>query len=351
MTPSASASLATYARRGLKPLSDQVVVILGASSGIGRITALRCAARGAKLVVAARSEPGLRSLVDEIAAKGGEAVPVVCDIADVSQVNRAAEVAVETYGRIDTWVNVAAAAVYATFEATTIDEFRRVIDVNLMGYVHGAKAALPHLRREGRGALIFVSSVEGRVAMPLQSAYATSKHAIEGMVDAVRRELMAEGIPISVSSVKPAGINTPFFNNALSKIGFRPTVPPPIYQPAIVADCILYAAEHPVRDLYAGGAGRMMTLWQAAAPGLLDRALARFGHSSQHTDDPPGPGALYAPRLHDNRIEGDFGDQAFAFSPYTWLQTHPGARAMLAISAVAVGTFRWLATSRPLGRR
>jgi NAD(P)-dependent dehydrogenase (short-subunit alcohol dehydrogenase family) len=128
----------------LKPLRDQVVVILGASSGIGRATALQCAARGAKVVVAARSEPGLASLVAEIEAAGGQATHVLCDVTDFDQVVRVADVAVERYGRIDTWVNAAAVGVYATFEETSLAEFRRVMDVNFMGYVHGAKAALPH---------------------------------------------------------------------------------------------------------------------------------------------------------------------------------------------------------------
>lgn len=323
----------------LKPLPEQVVVILGASSGIGRATAIQCAARGARIVVAARSEPGLDSLVDAIMEGGGQAIAVPCDVTDIAQVEAVAGAAVSAYGRIDTWVNVAGAAVYAAFEQTSLDEFRRVMDVNLMGYVHGARVALPHLRREGRGALIFLSSAEARVAMPLQTAYATSKHAIEGMVDTLRRELMAEGVPISVTSVKPAGVNTPFFNNARSKVGFRPTVPPPIYQPGLVASCITYAAENPVRDLYAGGAAKAMVLWQALAPNLLDRALARFGIPAQQTDDPAGKDALYAPREEDNRIEGDFGSQAFRFSPYIWLQTHPRVRATLTGGAVAAA---WL---------
>ena len=151
---------------------------------------------------------------------------------DFDQVVNVAGVAVARYGRIDTWVNAAAVGVYATFEDTSLAEFRRVMDVNLMGYVHGAKAALPHLRREGRGALIFISSIESTVAMPLQGAYATSKHAIQGMIETLRRELRAERVPVSVTSIKPAVINTPFFDNALSKVGYAPTARrPPITRP------------------------------------------------------------------------------------------------------------------------
>ena len=312
----------------LKPLNEQVVVIVGASSGIGRETALRCAERGAKVVVAARDEVGLASLVGEIAAAGGQATSVVCDVADYAQVEAVAAAAKAAFGRIDTWVNVAAAAVYASFEETTPDEFRRVMDVNFMGQVHGFMAALPHLRKEGRGALIAITSVEALVSLPLHSAYAASKHAVEGVVDALRRELMAEGVPISVTSIKPATINTPFFNTARNKMEVEPKGAPPIYQPGVVADCVLYAAEHPVRDLFAGGAAKMLATTQFLAPNLLDAALAKAGIPASRTDRPETDtaDALFAPRTDDNRIEGDFSDQARSFSLYTWLETHPKTR-------------------------
>jgi NAD(P)-dependent dehydrogenase (short-subunit alcohol dehydrogenase family) len=315
----------------LKPINEQVVVLLGAASGIGRETALRFAERGAKVVVAARSEPGLASLVREITSNGGEAVYAVCDVTDFDQVEAVAHLAVSRFGRIDTWVNLAAVAVYARFEENTLDEIRRVMDVNFMGQVHGAKAALPHLRREGRGALIAISSVEGTTSMPLHSIYAASKHAMEGWIDALRRELLADSVPISVTSIKPASINTPFFNNARAKMDVKPKGPPPIYAPSVVADCVLYAAEHPVRDLYAGGAGKMFAVTQMLSPGLLDAVLARVGIPLQRTNDPDDrEDALYAPRAYDNRVEGDFSAMESRFSPYTWIETHPGAATMLA---------------------
>jgi NAD(P)-dependent dehydrogenase (short-subunit alcohol dehydrogenase family) len=323
----------------LNPLNEQVVVILGASSGIGHETARQCAALGATVVVAARSEPGLASLVAEIEAGGGQAAYAVCDVADFAQVEAVTNLAVAQFGRIDTWVNAAAVAVYATFEDTTLAEFRRVLDVNLMGHIHGAKVALPHLRQEGRGALIFISSIESTVAMPLQSAYAMSKHAVQGMVETLRRELRAERAPVSVTSIKPAVINTPFFINALSKVGYTPTAPPPAYHPAVVAACVCHAAQHPVRDLYSGGAGRVMTLLQFFAPRALDAALGRFGIPLQRTDEPAGKGALYEPRVEDDRVEGGISFHTFRVSPYTWLQTHPRVSAAiktLAVSGMAV---------------
>lgn len=320
----------------LKPLDEQIVVVMGASSGIGRESALQLAARGAKVVVAARSEPGLRSIVGQIEAAGGQAAYAICDVTDPAQVRAVADVAIQRFGRIDTWVHAAAVGVYETLEKVSPDEFRRVLDINVMGYLHGIQTALPHLRREGRGALILISSIESTVAMPLQSAYVASKNAIEGMMESLRRELRHERLPISVTSIKPAVISTPFYHNALSHVGYRPTGPAPAYHPSVVADCVVYAAEHPVRDLIAGGSGRVLTLVQQVAPALMDFGIGRLGIPAQRTNEPPGDNALYAPRAHDNRVEGNISFHAFRFSPYTWLQTHPKAKAAAGIATAAL---------------
>ena len=320
----------------LKPLSEQVALVFGASSGIGRESARRLAAGGAKVVVAARDEAGLRSLVDEITAAGGRAAPAVCDVADYAQVEAVTDLAVRTFGGLDTLVTDAATAVYATLEQTTVDEFRRIIEVNYLGQVHGWKAALPHLRRSGGGAIIAISSVEALVSLPLHSAYAASKHAVEGALDAMRRELMAEGVPISVTSVKPASINTPFPTNARNKMDVKPQGAPPIYHPGVVADCVVYAAEHPVRDLFAGGAGKLMALGQSTAPSLVDAALARQGIPSQRTETPEpngAPGYLYE-ASPDSRADGDLTDKARG-SLYTWLELRPRVAALAAAGAVA----------------
>lgn len=319
----------------LKPIQDQVVVILGASSGIGRETALQFAGRGAKVVAAARSESGLDSLGREIKDQGGEITTAICDVTDFAQVERVATIAVETYGRIDTWVNVAAVAGYATFEDTSLDDMRQIFDVNFMGQVHGAKAALPRLRETGGGALIAISSVEGIVSLPMHSHYAATKHAVEGLFDGIRRELMAEGVPISVTSIKPGSINTPFFTNAMNKLSVKPQGAPPVYQPDVVAECVLYAAENPVRDLFAGGAAKMMATSQVLMPGVVDKMLARGGIPAQETDETASgdvTGNLFEPS-DDDRIEGDFSNKASGFSPYTWLQTHPRARSLTAAGA------------------
>jgi NAD(P)-dependent dehydrogenase (short-subunit alcohol dehydrogenase family) len=323
----------------LKPIDQQVVVVMGASSGIGRETALRFAQRGAKLIVSARSMEGLQSLVGEIHREGGTALAVAADVTSFDQVKAVADRAVAEYGRLDTWVHLAAVAIYATFEQTTPEEFKRVIDINLNGQAYGAMAALPHLRREGRGALIHVSSIEARRSFPFHSAYAAAKHGIDGFLEALRVELMHEGVPISVTNVMPASINTPLFNKARTKLGVKPMPPPPIYQPGIVADVILYAAEHPTRDLIAGGAGKAFLLNQRISPSMMDALLVRLGFAAQKTDEPKpeqAPDNLFGAIPGYNRIEGDFSDQALSRSAYNWLELHPLV-GRLAFAGTALG--------------
>ena len=312
----------------LKPVEEQVVALMGASSGIGRESALRFAGRGAKVVVSARGEEGLASLVDEIRREGGEATAVVADTSDFEQVRAVADRAVEEYGRLDTWVHLAAVGLFATFEQTTPEEFRRVVDVNLMGQVYGAMAALPHLKREGRGALIHVSSVEAKRSFPFHSAYGASKHGIDGFLEALRVELKHEGWPISVTQVLPGTINTPFFDKGRSKLGVKPVGIPPIYEPGTVANTILYAAEHPARDLVSGGAARALVINQRLSPRMLDAILTtRAGFSPQKTEEPRSeddPDNLYDPIPgHDTARDGF---RALSRSLYNWLQMHPTVR-------------------------
>ncbi|MDQ4127051.1 MAG: SDR family oxidoreductase, partial [Actinomycetota bacterium] len=254
----------------LKPIEEQVVVLMGASSGIGRESALRFASRGAKVVVSARGEQGLNSLVEKIRGEGGEAIAVPADTSEFEQVKAVADRAVEAYGRLDTWVHLAAVGLFATFEQTTPEEFGRVMDVNLMGQVYGAMAALPYLKREGRGALIHISSVEAKRAFPFHSAYAASKHGIDGFLESLRVELKHERSPISVTQIMPGTINTPFFDKGRTKLGVKPVGIPPIYEPGTVADIILYAAENPARDLVSGGAAQALILNQRLSPRMLD---------------------------------------------------------------------------------
>jgi NAD(P)-dependent dehydrogenase (short-subunit alcohol dehydrogenase family) len=323
----------------LKPIADQVVVIMGASSGIGRETALHFAQRGAKVVVSARSEPGLLSLVDKIKGMGGEATAVVADVAHFTQVQAVAKTAVEIYGRLDTWVHLASTSMWATFEQTTPEEFKRIIDVNLTGQAYGVMAALPHLRREGRGALIHISSVEARLPVPLQSAYAASKHGVAGLLDTLRLELRHEGVPISVTNIIPSGINTPLFNKARTKLGVKPRPLPIVYQPQLVVEAILYAAEYPIREITVGGAGKMFQLFRRMSPRMTDALLQRIAYPLQRTDDPKSedaPDTLFEPIEGQDRIEGDFGGEAKSWSVYTWLATHPRLNRLAAGAAVGM---------------
>lgn len=313
----------------LKPIHEQVVVVVGATSGVGRETAIRFAARGAKVLVSGRSEPALAELVQEIRSRGGEAAGHAAEVSQYEQVRALAERAVELYGRIDTWIHLAAVSLYSPFQEVKPEEFSQVIEVNLLGQAFGAMAALPHLKREGRGALIHIGSVESRRSLPLHSAYAASKHGMVGFIDALRMELMHDHTPISVTTVLPASINTPFFDKSLTRLGVKPRPIPPVYQPELVAEAILYAAEHPVRDIYVGGAGKLLVFFHHLAPRLVDWVFSRFGFRTQKTDQPEtdrAPHNLYEHIEGYDQVHGSFGKEARTVSLYTRLETRPALR-------------------------
>ncbi|NMG21828.1 SDR family oxidoreductase [Brasilonema bromeliae] len=330
----------------LKPINQQVVAVVGASSGIGRITALKFAMRGAKVVVAARSEQGLKSLVDEIRGNGGEARYVIADVSEFEQIKAIADQTVAEYGRLDSWVHVAATGVISPFEKITPQEFERIVQVNLMGQVYGAMVALPHLKREGRGALIHVSSMQGRRSLPLQSSYCAAKHGLEGFLESLRVELQYEKLPISVTSILPATINTPYYNKVGTKLGVKPTGIPPYYQPELVADAILYAAEHPIRDFIVGDVGRVLDVLQKISPSLVDSLLSVIGIPGQHTGESKSenaPNNIFAPVEGYDHVEGDFSKLAIP-SLLDWLDMNPpvkwGAFA-LAVLGIAVFVSDW----------
>ena len=323
----------------LKPISQQVVAIVGASSGIGRETALQFAKKGAKVVVAARSQSGLESLVSEIKLFGGDAAAIVADVSEFDQVKAIADKAVEVYGRLDTWVHSAATGVLAPFDQITPEEFKRVIDVNLTGQAYGAMAALPHLKKEGRGALIHISSVEARRSIPLQSPYSASKHGVEGMLDSLRVELQHEGWPISVTNILPSVINTPFYNKVRTKLGVKPTGVPPYYQPSIVAEAILYVAEHPTRDFIVGDVGRVLDVMQRISPVLVDNLLLLIGFAGQRTNEQKSedaPNNVFEPIAGYDTVEGDFGN--LTIPTFTdWLDMNPPVKWGAVALAAALG--------------
>jgi len=315
----------------LKPLNEQVAVVFGAASGIGRQTALDLGKAGAKVVVAARDEAALTSLVDEIKANGGEAIYVVADATYYAQIENVAVRAVEQYGRIDTWVHTAAAALYAKFTDMTPDEWKRVIDVTLTGAAWGAMVALPRLTLS-KGALIQVSSVEAIVAIPYQSAYGAAKHGMKCYLDCLRIELDRDSVPVSVTNIMPSGINTPFFNNARTKLGVKPVATPPLYQPQIVSKAILVAAVKPIPEIIVGGGGWAFALTARFAPHIAD-LFQKLTADIQKTSEPKSENAptnLFSPDTKDARVEGDFSKSARGTSMVTWLETHPSFRTALA---------------------
>jgi short-subunit dehydrogenase len=291
-------------------LKDQVVVITGASSGIGRSTALLLGKAGAKVVLAARNVVGLQEVGDDINyLSGGEALVVPTDVTDWAQVERLAHSAMAAFGRIDTWVNDAGVGVYATAGDTSVEETQRVMQTNFMGVVHGVKAALPYMQRQGGGTIINIGSVESQAALPYNSAYAASKHAIKGYTEALQMELDRTNSAIHVTLIMPAAINTPFFNHALSKIGVLPRPAGPVYKPEVVAEAIAYAAQHTQRNVYVGSGGMLFGMMERVCPTLTDRVMTAGGamfRAQESTRPDNGETTLFNTIPETGRVEGDF---------------------------------------------
>jgi short-subunit dehydrogenase len=277
-----------------KPIGEQVVVITGASSGIGRETALRLASKGARVVVSARREEHLDDLVNEITSAGGQAVSVPADVSLYEDVRNLASAAVDEYGRIDTWVNNAGQYLVGEFEKTNLEEARRLFDTNFWGEVHGTKAALEVMRRQGEGTIINVTSVAGERALPLTSFYSASKSALNGLFEAIQSEITDENIKVSI--VMPASIDTPLFAQARTKEGVQPQPYPPVYPPSEVASAIEKMAENPRSRIFAGPAGWFFAAGNAFIPGALNRFL-RATRSLVLSDKRPvdHKGNLYEP--------------------------------------------------------
>jgi NAD(P)-dependent dehydrogenase (short-subunit alcohol dehydrogenase family) len=304
----------------MKPIGEQVVVITGASSGIGRETALAFGERGASVVLAARNREALERLAEEIGARGGEARVVVTDVGVWDEVDRLAEEAMNQFGRIDTWVNNAAVNEHATVEQMSIEEIERIIQVNLMGEIYGMKAALARMKPRRAGTIINVASILARRGAPLHAPYVAAKHGIAGFTETLRLELMYEKLPINLTLVMPAYINTPLFLNARSKLGVKPRPAPPVYQPQVVAEAVLFAAEHPRRDIIVGGSGAFLDILQRISPPLLDKLMVWRGlmFKSQMTDQPDtGRDNLFQPSAGPGSSTGEWGRESLPSSAYT----------------------------------
>ena len=270
----------------LKPLSRQTIVVTGATSGIGLATVRMATERGAAVVLVARNEDALQRLAEEIRGRGGRAEYQVADVADPAQVDAVAAKAVEAFGSFDSWVNDAGAFIYGRMEDVSLADQRRLFDVTYWGVVHGTLAAARHLRHQG-GAIINVGSVLGDRAIALQGPYCAAKGAVKNATDAFRMEFEGEGLPISVTLIKPGPIDTPFMEHARNAMGTQGTRnPPPAYHPQVAARAILHACETPVRDLYVGTAGWLTSLGGALAPRLTDYAMEVLAKPTQTSEDP-----------------------------------------------------------------
>jgi short-subunit dehydrogenase len=320
----------------LRPLNDQAIVITGASSGIGLATAKMAARGGARLVLNARNEDALADIVHELTSQGCEATYVVGDVAFRGDMEKLAQAAVDRFGRIDTWVNNAGLSIYGRLQDVNEEDHRRLFDINFWGVVNGSLAALPYLKRQG-GALINVGSEVSDIAIPVQAMYSVTKHAVKGFTDALRMELKEEGAPVSVTLVKPASIDTPFTRHAKNYMGKEPTLPAPVYHPDVPAKAILYAAQHPSRDMYAGGASKLFSIMNRIAPHAVDWVNAHFMSKEQLRDAPSSGtnGALYKPG-EDGEVRGDASrDRWVRGSAYTTAMTHPIAASLLLVAAGA----------------
>jgi short-subunit dehydrogenase len=318
-------------RARLKPLAEQVIVITGASSGIGLATARMAAARGARLVLVSRDEAALRTTETDIRREGGTAIFVAADVADEDAIMGVVETTLREFGGFDTWINNAGVSIYARLEDTPMEDHRRLFETDYWGVVIGSNIAVRQLRNFG-GALINVGSVLSDRAVPLQGAYCAAKHAVKGFTNALRMELEAAGAPVSVTLIKPAAIDTMYEEHAKNLLDAEPMNPPPVYAPELVAQAILHAAEHPVRDLVVGGAGKLMSLSETLAPRLTDRimesALSRWERSGgplRHHDN-----GMYRPG-RDHRERGGRHRMVREHSLYTTAAMHP--MATLAVSA------------------
>ena len=290
-----------------KKMKDLVVVITGASSGIGEATAFEFAEQGASVVLAARREWALREVASECERRGGRALHVPTDVSDEAAVHDLARRALEHFGRIDVWVNNAAVGLFARFEDAPLADFRRVIETDLFGYVYGARAVLPLFYRRGRGLLINVGSIMSEVPGPYVSAYTIAKHGVRALGECLRQEVQLAGVDdIKICTVMPATIDTPFFQHAANYTGRAVKAMPPVYPAESVAKTIVDLVEHPRREVVVGNAGRLMAMQQSLAPGLNERMLATMV-DRQHLEDIPAPptsGSLFSPMGRGASIEG-----------------------------------------------
>jgi NAD(P)-dependent dehydrogenase (short-subunit alcohol dehydrogenase family) len=317
-------------------LAESVVVVTGASSGIGRATALAFAREGAAVVVAARRAEPLERLVEECRALGASALAVPTDVTEERAVRDLARRPLETFGGLDVWINNAAVGALGDFEAMPPDVFRRVIDVDFFGYVHGARAAIAQFRAQGRGVIVNVASVLGKVAMPYYTPYVAAKFAVVGFSESLREELLGTGI--DVVTIMPAAMDTPFFQHSANYTGRALKPPRPVYDPERVAEAIVAAASRPCRERFVGGAARAFHLLHVLAPGLYERAarlVTDYDHF-QNVPAAPTSGAALTPMTEGTEVRGGWRPP----------RSQRRRRAALGVALVVPALLAWRATRR-----
>ena len=335
----------------LKPLADQVIVVTGASSGIGLVTARSAAARGAAVMLVARSEDELREAVAGIEAAGGRVGYAVADVGDAAAVQAAATATVRRFGRIDTWVGNAGSAIYGKVLDTPLDEQAQLFRTNYFGTVHGIVAAMPHLRHTG-GAIIVVGSLASDMPAPPMGVYSATKHAVKAYVEVLRMELQADAVPISVTLVKPSGIDTPIGQHASNHGGAdgqasgEAQIPPPAYDPQLVADAILDAAVNPRREITVGGVGRAQVLFSQHFPALYERLaplLAKGAYSPSVRQ--PGPSNLWEGAQAGRERSGEHPAR-LRTSVYTAAALHPKTTTAVGLGVLAAAVTLLFARGR-----
>ena len=269
----------------LRRIDEQVMVITGATSGIGLTTARMAAEQGAQLMLIARNEDALKRLTEELSLHGRRAIYHAADVADEGSLRAAADKTISEFGRIDTWVNNAGGSIYGRIMDVSIDDLRRVFETNVWGVVYGSRIAVEHLRERG-GALINVGSEVSDAPVPLQGIYSSSKHAVKGFTDALRIEIEADGLPISITLIKPTAIHTPFPENAKNLLPYEPQLPGPLYAPELVAEAIIHCAQHPVRDFFIGEMAKLHSSFALNAPRLYDTLQEKGIDSMQNSGEP-----------------------------------------------------------------
>lgn len=319
----------------LKPIDKQVLVITGATSGIGLTTARLAARKGARLMLVSRNETALQQLTKELTATGTDAAYSVANVGDETQMQAAADAAIAHFGGFDTWINNAGASAYGRLEDMPLKDQRRIFETNFWGIVYGSLIAVRHLKQRG-GALINLGSEVSEVAVPLQGAYSASKHAVKGYTDALRIELMSENAPVSVTLIKPSGIDTMYVEHARNGLDFEPKLPAPVYAPDIVARSILHAAATPEREIYVGGGGRITAALGRLAPSLYNKAMSKLGTAIQKTNN----ALVETDGLHESasslRERSGKNGRVFESSVYTEMVTHKRAATVLLGGAAAL---------------